>query len=410
MKHYHITASLRALIATLLILTTMCLVPCCAAGSAADGAKSAPGAATSAQAAGGRENPTPGDVNGDGKINAKDVSALMRSIVGWTSDSFDPDAADMTGDKKLNARDVIALMKLIVSGGEEPGKEPGEDPGEKEAKTLVLYFSATGTTKGVAERIARLAGADLKEIVPAVPYTAEDLDYGDNSTRATAEQNDPSARPQIAEQIRVDGYSVIYLGYPIWWGQAPRILSTFVESCDLTGVTVIPFCTSGSSDIGRSDDTLAALAGSGNWVQGRRFSGSVSDASLEEWIKETGGKEMEKTLHLKIDGTELAVDWEDNASVAALKELAADAPLTVEMSMYGGFEQVGSLGTSIVRNDSQTTTKAGDIVLYSGDQIVVFYGANSWAYTRLGHITDKSAAELADLLGNGGVTLTLSLG
>ena len=93
----------------------------------------------------------------------------------------------------------------------------------------------------------------------------------------------------------------------------------------------------------------------------------------------------------------------------ALKELADGSPLSISMSMYGGFEQVGPLGTSLKRSDSQMTTQVGDIVLYSGNQIVVFYGSNSWAYTRLGHITDKSASEMADLLGNSNVTLTISM-
>ena len=105
----------------------------------------------------------------------------------------------------------------------------------------------------------------------------------------------------------------------------------------------------------------------------------------------------------------MAVDWKDNDSVAALKELVKDKPLTIQMSMYGGFEQVGSLGTSLPRNDKETTTSAGDIVLYSGNQIVVFYGSNSWSYTRLGHITDQTASGMKKLLGNGDIKLTLSM-
>ncbi len=118
----------------------------------------------------------------------------------------------------------------------------------------------------------------------------------------------------------------------------------------------------------------------------------------EETMKTTG-------MILAINETEVPVTWEDNPSVQELEGLL---PLTVSMSMYGGFEQVGSLGTDLPRNDSQTTTQAGDIVLYAGNQIVIFYGTNSWAYTRLGRITDRSAAELADMLGSGDVTVTLS--
>ena len=118
---------------------------------------------------------------------------------------------------------------------------------------------------------------------------------------------------------------------------------------------------------------------------------------------------MEKTMHLYINETELPVIWEDNESVQALTELAASEPLNVNMSMYGGFEQVGPLGTSLPRSDRQTVTQAGDIVLYSGNQIVMFYGSNSWAYTRLGKADGVSASHMRDLLGNGDVTLTFVL-
>jgi hypothetical protein len=117
----------------------------------------------------------------------------------------------------------------------------------------------------------------------------------------------------------------------------------------------------------------------------------------------------EKQLSLKLGDTKVTVDWKDNASVDALRELVKDKPLTIKMSMYGGFEQVGKLGTSLPRNDKETTTSAGDIVLYSGNQIVVFYGSNSWSYTGLGHITDQTASGMRKLLGNGDITLTISL-
>ncbi|MBQ8987859.1 MAG: hypothetical protein IJ100_11590 [Lachnospiraceae bacterium] len=113
--------------------------------------------------------------------------------------------------------------------------------------------------------------------------------------------------------------------------------------------------------------------------------------------------EMEDSMRLLIGETEVPVTWEENASVEALKELR---PVTIQMSMYGGFEQVGSIGQSIVRNDRQTKTSYGDIVLYSGDQIVIFYGSNSWSYTRLGHI-DLTQQEMQDLLSGGDVSITL---
>jgi len=116
-----------------------------------------------------------------------------------------------------------------------------------------------------------------------------------------------------------------------------------------------------------------------------------------------------KEMKMMINDTYVEVAWEENASVEALKEMCKNGNVTVEMSMYGGFEQVGYLGKSLPSNDRQTTTASGDIVLYSSDNIVVFYGSNSWSYTRLGHITDKNESEMKELLGNGDVTLTLVL-
>ena len=154
-----------------------------------------------------------------------------------------------------------------------------------ESDTLVIYFSCTGTTKGVAEKLANVTGADLYEIVPAQPYTAEDLNYNDRSTRATSEQDHPDTRPEIGgEDVDLTGYSTIYIGYPIWWGEEPRILCTFVENHDFTDKTVIPFCTSGGSGIGRSGDDLAKLAGTGNWLKGARHNGSISESELSAWV------------------------------------------------------------------------------------------------------------------------------
>lgn len=119
-------------------------------------------------------------------------------------------------------------------------------------------------------------------------------------------------------------------------------------------------------------------------------------------------QEGDNDMQMMIGETPVTVAWEDNASVEALKMLAEEG-LTVEMSMYGGFEQVGSIGQSLPRDDQQTTTTSGDIVLYSGNQLVVFYGSNSWAYTRLGHITDQTPEQMKALLGSGDVTITLSM-
>ena len=118
---------------------------------------------------------------------------------------------------------------------------------------------------------------------------------------------------------------------------------------------------------------------------------------------------MAEALTMQVGETPVQVEWEANASVDALKALAQEAPVVIQMSMYGGFEQVGSIGQSLPRNDEKTTTHAGDIVLYSGNQLVVFYGSNSWAYTRLGRIVDKTPNELTTMLGNGSVTIIIDV-
>ena len=172
---------------------------------------------------------------------------------------------------------LMALCLLLGAGA------MAENAAHSDA--LVVYFSCTGTTKGVAEKLAKVTGADLYEIVPAVPYTEEDLNYNDRSTRATSEQDHPDTRPEIGgEDIDLAGYNTVYIGYPIWWGEEPRILCTFVEAHDFTGMTVIPFCTSGGSGIGRSGRDLAELAGTGTWLDGARHSGSISEDELLAWV------------------------------------------------------------------------------------------------------------------------------
>ena len=161
----------------------------------------------------------------------------------------------------------------------------GENDEQPEGKVLVVYFSATGNTKAVAEKIAAAAGADIYEIVAKQTYTSADLNWHDKNSRTTHEQNDSKYRPEIAgEKLSLEGYTTIFIGYPIWWGEEPRILDTFVENYDFTGITMIPFCTSSSSGMGRSGRNLANNAGSGNWLDGKRFSEKASKSDVESWV------------------------------------------------------------------------------------------------------------------------------
>ena len=146
-------------------------------------------------------------------------------------------------------------------------------------KTLVVYFSATGTTEGVAQTIADTVGADLFEVVPSDPYTSDDLTWTNNDSRVSREHNDEGLRTVALESTDVDGwddYDTVFIGYPIWWGIAAWPMSSFVAVNDFTGKTVIPFCTSTSSGIGQSGELLAELAGTGSWLDGYRFSSSTT--------------------------------------------------------------------------------------------------------------------------------------
>jgi len=166
--------------------------------------------------------------------------------------------------------------------------QPDPDP-DNGPRVLVAYFSATNTTEGVAQQLAASTSADLYEITPQVPYTTVDLNYNDSSSRANQEMNDPASRPAITGSVEdMEQYDVVFLGYPIWWGQAPRIISTFLENYDFGGKTIVPFCTSGSSPIGSSAANLHGLANSANWLSGQRFSGSTSQSALAQWVNGLG--------------------------------------------------------------------------------------------------------------------------
>lgn len=157
------------------------------------------------------------------------------------------------------------------------------------SKKLVAYFSASGTTKKAAERLAKVAGADLFEIKPAVPYTDADLNWMDKKSRSSVEMNDPSSRPEISERIsNMADYDTVFIGFPIWWYVSPRIINTFVESYDFSGKTIVPFCTSGGSGIGSSASNLEQLASGATWLDGRRLNGSDSQDTVMEWVNSLG--------------------------------------------------------------------------------------------------------------------------
>lgn len=176
-------------------------------------------------------------------------------------------------------------------------KENTETAGDTETNTndrgkvLVVYYSATGSTKAVAETIADTTGGDLFEITPKEPYTSDDLNWSDDNSRVSREHADESLQDVELTTTTVDNwdsYDTVFIGYPIWWGSAAWPVDNFVKDNDFTGKTVIPFCTSASSGIGQSGSLLADMAGTGDWLDGERFSSGASDSEVQDWVKQLG--------------------------------------------------------------------------------------------------------------------------
>lgn len=161
----------------------------------------------------------------------------------------------------------------------------------EETETAVVYFSATGNTADIAKMLADALGADIYEIVPAEPYSAEDLDYNNDSCRANAEMNDDSARPAIENDLSdAVKHDTIFIGYPIWWGTSPKMINTFMETYDLSGKTVYTFCTSGGSGIEQSVGSLQSAYPDVDIIGGKRFGPGSSEADLNAWLDEIGMK------------------------------------------------------------------------------------------------------------------------
>ena len=226
-----------------------------------------------------------GSPNAENTDDFEDESAISNyaiTAVDWASanDIAIPVSEGRFAPRENASRAQIAVALMNFCLNVQTEQEPSG-----EAKVLVVYFSATNTTKPLAGYIADGLGADIYEIVPATPYTSADLNYGNSSSRTSIEMNDPNARPAISGSVNnIEQYDVIFLGYPIWWGQAPRIISTFLESYDFSGKTIIPFCTSGSSGIGSSATNLHNLTSGANWLDGRRFGGGTSRSTMIEWV------------------------------------------------------------------------------------------------------------------------------
>lgn len=469
-------------------------------------------------------------------------------------------------------KDITPLGNIIsLTIGSIPTETPKEPP--TQSRALTVYFSCTGNTKDLAEKVANAAGTDLYEIEPEIPYTSDDLNYHAGDCRANREMRDINSRPAISGSIEnISDYDTIILGYPIWGGNIPRIINTFLESYDFSEKTIIPFCTSNTTGISGSVSTIRNAYPDITVTDGFRGTGSTTADQIKKWLTDSGleintEKPTEepttgpkKPIRAELDGAQIQTDnpnmatrvlesgtkinmhfgdtvipgllndsdtakalieklpytvhvssyshdfcgvmqdrlpynenevypgWlngdidyeisapyftvlysdeensdrfsglvnigvitcelseirnlsgdydvlielveetedtpemkmnvrigntsftaalEDNAATRELVEMMKEAPVSVNMSDYGSFEKVGSLGRSLTTDNHQITAKAGDIVLYQGNQIVMFYGSNSWSYTKIGRIDDLTGWREA--LGSGSITAVFSL-
>lgn len=267
-----------------------------------------------------------------------------------------------------------------------------EEQNSAASNALIVYFSCTGNTEGVAQRISSITGADMYEIIPEVPYTSDDLNYNVSDSRANIEMNDENARPAISGTIDdIADYDTIILGYPIWWGTIPRIINTFIDSYDLTGKTIIPFCTSGSSGIENSVSRLRELLPGSNVTDGLRASSSTTDAEIEQWLTSSGFSaaaaassdsavsEQERRISLSWDDNEVIIAMEDNQTAA---DIISKLPATVTFEDYNNTEKICYMDGEVYVDDAARgcAPTAGDVTLFAPwGNIAIFY--NDWSYS-----------------------------
>ena len=342
---------------------------------------------------------------------------LMLAMTACSGDQKTANSEITKADQqKSSETDVSEKIEVHLKNSEESSMDTIN---EVQGKTLIVCFSHTGTTEAMAKEIQALTCADVFEITPEVPYP----DEHNNLLEIAKDEQGKGARPLFSGEIEnVGEYSTIFLGYPIWHGTSPMIMFTFLDDYDLTGKTIIPFCTSGGSGISRSiDDIRGACVGS-MVLDGLGLTGSLdydSKDAVGEWLGNLGfqdigdgigsSKGSNENINVQIGDRFFTAVLVEKASTKAMKELLADGPITIDMRDYGNMEKVGELSTSLPTNDEQITAGPGSLILYQGSSFVIYYESNSWSLTRLGRINDVTKEELKEVLGNGNITVTLSL-
>ena len=257
--------------------------------------------------------------------------------------------------------------------------------------------------------------------MPETPYTADCLNWTNRASRSITEQYDNSARPIFVGTVEnMDRYDIVFVGFPIWNGIPPRIIYTFLESYDFSGMTVVPFSTSNTTGISRSMAEVRNLLPDSYVLDGiniPRADFDRADEMVSEWLNRLNigianaltsqdTQELSGFLYLHIGDVTLTATLAENTATETLMGLLAENPIIIDMRDFGGFEKVGNLGTSLPRSDERISTSYGDIVLFQGNQLVIFYASHAWSYTRIGRINDATQAELIEILGEANRELT----
>ncbi len=323
---------------------------------------------------------------------------------------------------------LLAAIFLMACQSEEanattPPEGNNTDTG---SKTLIVYYSYTNKTEEIVNDLKTLITADVIEVEP----TEKGLDYAANNYRIGTEQlnkiknnpNSESSYPAI-EPVEVDmsKYNTVIVATPLWWSQMASNMQTFLFKYgkEMANKNIGLIVSSYSSSIGGVEADAKRLIPEGRflskslWINNANHSRRKS--FLTDWLKEVDYTNLTttnttSTMNLKVNSHNLTVELVNNSSTEALIALLKEAPITYEAQDYGNFEKVGDIGHTLPQNNEQITTEPGDIILYQGNNVCIYYGVNSWNFTRLGKIKNVGATELKNILGSGDVTVTLSLG
>ncbi len=294
-------------------------------------------------------------------------------FTGWyKDDAATNDLWNFDTDRVNSDLTLYAGWELTSDGSEKP-----DIPDDGQKNVLVAYFSATGNTEPLARFAAEVTGGTLYEIVPKIPYTAADLDYTDNSSRANREQSNPDSRPEISGRLdNIERYDIVFIGYPIWHGQAPKIIYTFLESYDFDGKTIVPFCTSASSGLGSSASNLHAFASDADWKDGRRFAIGTNKSTIASWVDGLNlNIQKEQEMKISIKSGNLEIIYLLNDSKAA-KELYEQLPLIVAVEPFSNNEIIFYPEKLDTSDAPFAKGGAGSLAYYApwGD-VVLFYGS-----------------------------------